>query len=199
MAKFGYTCEKCHTVTRLTEAQARNTRSRCGGRILCDICKNRTRLGIPDAQIKQAISRSDTRRNSDKLRKQSSRQNDGVIATLRNQDHGALMTVHRPGNTPAEALRDVANTVDKLAGEWRIVSISTPNTILDDLNTDGSVREETAPGAAGNTELADYKPDSRYRERRLLIQIGRLDLLEPPKQTAHYPRRGGPPPKEVAA
>ena len=81
----------------------------------------------------------------------------GVTVTLREQTRGNLLVIHQPGTRHA-ALEAVCRTADRLDGEWRILTISTPRTILNDLRTRGQKR--------------------RSPEKEMLGGIGRLDLLE---------------------
>lgn len=87
---------------------------------------------------------------------------DGVIVTMREQGSGELNTITRPGK-PEQALRDICVLIDGAAGDWRIVTISTPNMIYRDLRAD---RERDS----------DHRVDPP--EQAILNKIGRCDLLE---------------------
>lgn len=125
--------------------------------------------------------------------------NDGVIVTMREQTTGELDTIHRPG-LPKQALKAVCAVIDGAAGDWRIVSISTPASILDDLQ--GSRHSERWT-QGGNNRLGgvEHEPDVRLKtEWAPLNAIGRLDLLEPPPRTVYgYPRNLPPNADDVAA
>lgn len=196
MSRFGYTCEKCHTVIRLTDARAIEQRAKSiKGRMICDPCLKKTGLKIPDAQIKAAIAKAKTRTPS--ASKNRARDEAGVTVTCRNQTNGMLLTIHRPGLV-WQSLRAVCRNLDKMDGEWLIVAISTPRTIVADLKgrADPERRHE---GDAGDPGMADYEIDARAKiEKLMLAKIGRVDLLEPtPKPRVYgYPRTS---PGRVAA
>lgn len=87
---------------------------------------------------------------------------DGVIVTMREQGSGELNTITRPGK-PEQALRDICVLIDGAAGDWRIVTISTPNSIYRDLQAD-------------RQRDTDHRVDPP--EQAMLNKIGRRDLLE---------------------
>ena len=101
----------------------------------------------------------------------------GATATIINLDTGEWGAVVRTGTNTIEALRAIVERIDVLGPAWRIACISTPVTILRDLQgsrvrIDGSLKPSLPP----------HRP-----EWALLGRIGRLDLLAPRgTAVAHY-------------
>jgi hypothetical protein len=104
----------------------------------------------------------------------------GCIVTLAEQDTGEVRVIHRAGFSTQrgstnsqnrtrvfygilDALRDLCAEVDEWPGEWKVRTISTPQTIYADLQ----VRQE------GNDGASPTPP-----EITLLTKIDRADLWE---------------------
>lgn len=110
----------------------------------------------------------------------------GVIVTWREQKTRELLSIEATELLVGDALRWVIDCVEtQLRGHWMIVSISTPKSILRDLQgqrgTRGAQTRRATPGrAAAREERPSIAGDPREVERTLLGKIGRLDLLEPP-------------------
>ncbi len=83
----------------------------------------------------------------------------GVTAELANIATGELrLEVVRGGLTTKQATRIVCNLCDELGGDWKIRTLSSPVTIVSDLQNRGQER---------------VRP-----EGRMLGSLGRMDLLE---------------------
>lgn len=89
------------------------------------------------------------------------RQSAGVIVTAREQTTGLRDVFHRAG---PDALRAVCDVIDALDGDWRVLSICTPDTIYRDLQ---------------GTRAAEWGAETSMPEPTMLGRIGRLDLLDP--------------------
>lgn len=139
MSGFGATCENCLRVVQLTDEQAAR-RIGPDGEFQCWRCKIQTRPRRP-------------RRKPDNWGREN-----GCIVTVRTRDD-QIYSVHRDGKV-FEALRQI---IGQLEDGDRILSISTENSILSDLNR--------VPGLPGTA-------DQYATERSVLSRIGRLDLLE---------------------
>jgi len=108
----------------------------------------------------------------------------GATVTVVNLETGEWGTVVHTGTTTIEALRVIVERVDALGPAWRISCISTPVTILRDLDAarlpvDGKLarRHHTATPATP--------------EATMLARVGRLDLLVPrPFRAARYEGTG---------
>lgn len=107
-------------------------------------------------------------------KKNNSRDSAGVIATLRNQRTREQRTIHIPGLLKA-AVTELAERVDR-DPEWRVVCLSTPNTIAEDLR-----------GRRNKDSLGRRAP--AFPNERLLAVIDRLDILEPATPRLHWPRK----------
>lgn len=99
------------------------------------------------------------------------RDREGITTTWKNES-GELLTVHRTGR-PGRILAEIAADVTRLDPSYRLVSYSTPDTILRDLQGTRMLRKHSrnrhdVPG----TELKLPEPNA-------LGKIGRLDLLHP--------------------
>lgn len=93
---------------------------------------------------------------------------DGITCTLVRGDEVWVVTAGDDGSGPAAGLREIARICD--ARGWRIRAISTPESILRDLQ--------------GN-RVRKLANDVAFPERTALGKIGRLDLLEP-RETRTY-------------
>ena len=85
----------------------------------------------------------------------------GYIVTAREQDSDARWVLHRAG---PGALVEICEVLDASEGNWRILTISTPETIYRDLQ---------------GTRLTVWRDVIENPEQRMLGGIGRLDLLDP--------------------
>lgn len=92
------------------------------------------------------------------------READGFIATLRDLVTGEVRVLHRPGPPRAE-LRTLVAEVDEWEGDWRFDSISSPPTILVDLQGSRYRDSGRGRGTVGFPELST------------LGQIGRPELF----------------------
>lgn len=110
------------------------------------------------------------------------RENLGVIGTMREQTTGARFSLHEIG-TKRVAVNRIAEWCDKQAGDWRVLSLSTPATVLGDLTQS---RVSIHDGQEGNVQSP---------ERQLLGFIGRTDLLD---NSFHYSAADGQHPKRRA-
>lgn len=102
----------------------------------------------------------------------------GCIVTAHEQETGRTDTLHEKG-LPLSALRSICDRLDLREGSWRIVSVSTPETIFRDLQ--GTRRHE------GRDLL-------QLPEQAMLARIGRRDLLAPsllPRDLSRGGRAGG--------
>lgn len=109
-------------------------------------------------------------------RKNWYRDSAGVIVTCREQETGRLNTIHAHGPS-GEALEDICTQLDNDDGDWRIICVSTPRTIMADLTKrrDDGIRRVDR---------------SRSPEVIALSLIGRMDLLEDRQhRTTLEPRR----------
>src|SRR5262249_21494682 len=70
----------------------------------------------------------------------SERDEFGCIVTVREQKTRELRSLHEPGKR-REALERICLRIDRLAGDWKIISYSTPETIATDLQ--GSRQKKT--------------------------------------------------------
>jgi hypothetical protein len=70
-------------------------------------------------------------------------------------------------------LREVCDEIDALPGEWKVETISTPSTILGDLQ--GSRRPLSLMG--GGHEAHGHVPEDFRPELNMLGRVGRRDLL----------------------
>lgn len=95
----------------------------------------------------------------------SKRDEFGVIVTVRLHPTGELRSLHEPG-LRIEALRAIADKLDRAAGDWKIVCYSTPQTILGDMKGLRSVNDPKRPAIGAVESVA-------------LGKIDRLDLLDP--------------------
>lgn len=101
----------------------------------------------------------------------------GVNVTMREQTTGMLKSRTQRG-IPSVALQTIIGAeCDDAPGDWRIVSISTPRSIYQDL---GRPPRETPPD--GSEWGKHGQPDLRSTETRMLRNLGRLDVLEPPRR-----------------
>ena len=96
------------------------------------------------------------------------------LSTLERSEYGCIATceagslrevLHRPGTAP-EALAAICDELDGWLGDWRILSVSTPLTVMRDLE-----------GTRANID----QPSQHWNrpEASLLGRIGRLDRLHP--------------------
>lgn len=90
----------------------------------------------------------------------------GVIVTLREQNNDARVVLHKEGLKRA-AMLEVAAWCDSQEGDWRVLCVSTPNTILRDVS-----------GGRGITEPGRASAYLHSPEGSLLGLIGRRDLLD---------------------
>jgi hypothetical protein len=90
----------------------------------------------------------------------------GVTATLREQTTRATATVLFSGLLK-ETMRAVAAECDCRDGDWRVLCLSTPNTIKEDLK---GYRVRQRWGGVSRTV---------FPEHQMLGRIGRIDLLDP--------------------
>jgi hypothetical protein len=100
------------------------------------------------------------------------RERTGVIVTVREQTTGQLHTFHEVGQAK-RAMLTVADLVDAMEGDWKIVALSTPTSIFRDLQ--GLRGELAASAIAPHRALSD----PRTNEMMMLGLIGRMDLLQP--------------------
>lgn len=154
------TCERCLCRVFLTDSELRQKplRIRCGehGGVLYRRAEDpkigaRPKLGPPSSTPRAKPKRP-------RLTPDDPGYAPGVTVTAVHPERRVPLTIHRPGETTT-ALASVCETLDRLGSDWRIVSVSTPATILRDLN--GSIADTCPP------------------EFELLASVGRLDLLEP--------------------
>lgn len=92
----------------------------------------------------------------------------GLIATLREQVTDERMVLHCEGSK-REGMREVAAWCDTHDGDWRVLSVSTPASVLGDLRGRWSLALRKRYGDFENVASP---------ERQVCGQIGRLDLLD---------------------
>lgn len=97
------------------------------------------------------------------LSSSAERSETGIIVTARDRDAAAYLVLHRTGPRRA-ALRAVCAVLDSLEGDWRVLTISSPESVYRDLQ-----------GTRARPD-ADITP---YPEPHALGVIGRHDLLDP--------------------
>jgi hypothetical protein len=91
----------------------------------------------------------------------------GATVTARSLTTGETLTIARVNMTAKNALREIVCVIDALDDDFRVVSISTPNSIERDL-------------FANRIQLAGKSRGSMIvPEKERLAKIGRLDLLHP--------------------
>lgn len=101
---------------------------------------------IPAATL---VSGSDTRRVA------------GVIVTAREQLTRREIVLHRAG---VDVMESIIETLERKHGDWRVLCISSPETVYRDLQ---------------GTRLQSEIDDILLPERYALGRVGRLDLLDP--------------------
>lgn len=99
------------------------------------------------------------------------RDRDGITTTWKNE-YGELLTVHRTGR-PTRILAEIAAGVTRDDPTYRLVSYSTPDTILRDLQGTRMIRRR------GNGRSTSPAVELKLPESYTLGAIGRLDLLHP--------------------
>jgi hypothetical protein len=154
--RFAYTCEGCLSVFPLTATEFEQVADP-NGRFLCDDC--------------------DGRRMRKRAPRHSAARDDGCIVTVQHPDGNR--TVHHQSGPTFEALRQIT---DGLEPGCVVLSISTPRTILRDLDS----RPRVLRGGRANKRKVSPTLDPLGAERTLLAKIGRLDL-HPQRQTTAPP------------
>lgn len=100
----------------------------------------------------------------------SERSTYGATATFREDVSGDTRTRCVTGVSAIEALRELVAMVDLWPGSWRLVAISTPNTIFTDLQGKRYAVRDGGEGVRWSVEP--------YQAERLYLQrVGRMDLL----------------------
>ena len=92
----------------------------------------------------------------------------GVIITARSLETGRTRTFARTDVTAKEAAREIVAELDMLAGDFRVVTISTPVSIQRDMYASRIHLTGQNIGLPGGTP-----------EQYLLAKIGRSDMLHP--------------------
>ena len=105
------------------------------------------------------------------------RRDTGCIVTLQRRDDKETVSVTRPGKAKA-ALREIVAMFDP--NDWRIVAISTPNTILADIRGRRTVyveqgTERTARLLHGGDRIE--RPQNVSPEKAMLASIGAKAFL----------------------
>jgi hypothetical protein len=105
----------------------------------------------------------------------------GCICTLRNEDTGEYRTLQRNGFRK-DALIAIAEWCDQTPGDWKVVSYSTPSTIVADMHGGRSAVFDRQQTTESKMELPEV---------RVLGAIGRFDLVAPEliAHTDHEARR----------
>lgn len=98
----------------------------------------------------------------------SERDEYGATVTARSMETGQMRTFARTNETTLNAIRLIADELDLLAGDWRIITISTPVTIHRDIFASRVKLVGIHSGSVGRTP-----------EALLLGTIKRKDLLPP--------------------
>lgn len=115
----------------------------------------------------------------------------GATVTFERQEDGELLTRAKL-NTPAtQAVADLCDEVEWLSGTWKVVSISTPQSIWTDLQ---GTRDRTRTPGGSHSDAGHY---TQFPEAMLLSRIGRPELWKPPTRFAQDP--DGPGGKRTAA
>lgn len=164
-----YICETCGDPVELSEEQYLACRKVAWGRLVrCAKCDPTPR---PEPKKKTPAPKRQRRSTSMPGKKLVSlltpRERDeyGVTVIVREQTSGDLMTMTNAG--PAhKALALLCASIDKLPGDWKIVTVSTPGSIYGDLQGATDPERSASP------------------EKRMLAKIGRLDLLQTRKALA---------------
>lgn len=109
---------------------------------------------------------------------------DGLIATILDQDTGELDVIVIRGHTEnwksiqhglLDCVRDLANECDRRPGNWKVSAISTPTSILRDIQNTG----QHVPEPQGNKGYSSI--GFKSYEEYLLAKVGRLDLAIVPE------------------
>jgi hypothetical protein len=103
----------------------------------------------------------------------------GITVTLRRQDTHEFFSMHIAG-LRGEALQYLADLIDRSGIDWRVLSYSTPETIVGDLKQRRAVQPESTTRRAFAYLGAP--------EANALGRIGRLDLLDPDVDRGERPR-----------
>jgi hypothetical protein len=89
------------------------------------------------------------------------RERTGALATIRRERTGELRTAHFTAPSESERTRAIAAWCDAAGSDWRVVAISTPQSVFADLVNDGRRRapggEATALGMIGRGDLVPYQ------------------------------------------
>lgn len=102
----------------------------------------------------------------------------GVIVTCSHIDGPPLWTFHIPGGS-GNALKTACRMIDARGIGWRILSVSSPQSIYRDMSgtrQDHSVRESVGRTTGSSNRRNE---DPRSYELMMLGRTGRLDLLAP--------------------
>lgn len=92
----------------------------------------------------------------------------GATITARSMETGQTRTFARTGTTVVQAVKEIVKEIDLLAGDFRILTISTPTSIQRDMYASRINLVGKNTGLPGGTP-----------EQYLLGKIGRSELLHP--------------------
>lgn len=92
----------------------------------------------------------------------------GATITARSLDTGETLTFARTDRTAVEATREIVELLDELDDNYRVVSISTPNSIQRDMYASRISLSGASAGVVGSTP-----------EQWLLSQVKRPEMLHP--------------------
>lgn len=118
-----------------------------------------------------------TRADPDFALPSSERNKYGCTVTAINLDDGQLHTIARTGCTAVQAITKIAAALDGMAGDWKVRSLSSPQSIMRDLYA-----HRYAVRGSHRVRMGQVEPTT-LPEALLLHKIGRDDLLYRPSAT----------------
>jgi hypothetical protein len=121
----------------------------------------------PRTEAQKATRKAyDKRRRAEGIGPNVVRDSQGVTATLREQDMRDVRTIVRAGYV-RDALQEIVDWCDEHEGDWRVLCLSTPRTIREDLR--GYRVRQRWDGVAHTV----------CPEANMLGHVARKDLLDP--------------------